>query len=348
MALAALSWVARVLGPRRLFRLWRARRAYLDIVPGHYAARAIAALLDVGFLDDLRSRGVVDVEAFAASHALDRDVLRALTDYLAAIGVLDAGGGNCTLRAGGHALLDTMQGAVNLTRAFEDPLHCLLPLLRRQMSCGTDVRRDARFVARASGAGGRLFSHPLLVDLIARRGFTRILDLACGNGAFLVSLCQALPAATAYGIDLSPEAVSDGRRTIREARLEQRIELFTGDIVEADDVAPRLPGIECVTSLYGFEQFLMLGRPTICELLWRWRARFPQATVIVCELLQRPPRDLRRRRGGMAELQLGQALTGQRFATDDEWMQTWQAAGFRRIERRRLDFAHTAIYVLDW
>jgi hypothetical protein len=75
---------------------------------------------------------------------------------------------------------------------------------------------------------------------------------------------------------------------------------------------------------------------------------FPSAPVIVCELLKRDPAHLRRHPGGMAELQLGLALGRQRLATDEDWMATWHAAGFRRIERKRLDFAHTAIYILGW
>ena len=72
------------------------------------------------------------------------------------------------------------------------------------------------------------------------------------------------------------------------------------------------------------------------------------ATFLVCELPRRDAAHLSRHRGGMAELQLGQALVRQRFATDEEWMDTWRAADVGRIERRRLDFAHTAIYALEW
>lgn len=348
MALTELLWAFRVLGPRHLFTLWQARRSYLELVPGHYAARAIGALLEVGFFDELRSRRVVNGDAFAASHELDAEILRALADYLGALSMLDSDAGNYILRPKGHAIIETMRGAVDLTRAFEDPLHCLVPLLQRTMAYGADVHKDPRLVARASGVGGRLFSHPLMIDLIDRRGFTHVLDLACGDGAFLVSLCRALAGTTAYGIDCSPEAIEDGCRSIRDTNLDGRIHLFAGDVFQADVVARRLPEIDVVTSLYGFEQFLTLGRETIVALLWKWRALFPHATFLVCELLRREVEHLRRHRGGMAELQLGQALVRQRFAADQEWMETWRVAGFRRIERRRFDFAHTAIYILDW
>jgi SAM-dependent methyltransferase len=347
MWLTEMFWACRVLGVRQLARLWRTRRTYLELVPGHYAARTIAALNAVGFFDELRSKHIVDAEHFAASQGLNSEILRALADYLGALQVLAVTEGGYTLRRKGHAVA-AMPGAFDLTGAYEDALHHLDGLLRQQLIYGTDVRRNQRLVARASGAGGGLFSHPLVIDVIKRRGFKRVLDLACGDAAFLVSLCHDAEAVTGYGIDLAPEAIDDGQRRIRDANLDGRIQLFAGDMLQADAIAHRLPPVDVITSLYGFEQLLTPDRERILQLLATWRQVAPQATFIICELLWRDVESLQRRRGGIAELQLVQALSGQRFATDQEWMDTWRRAGFRRIEQHRLDFAHTVIYLLDW
>jgi trans-aconitate methyltransferase len=347
VVLAELLWACRVLGVRQLASLWRTRRTYLELVPGHYAARTIAALTAVGFFDELRSKQVVDAEHFAASQGLDAKMLRALADYLGALQVLAVTDGGYSLRRKGDALA-AMPGAFDLTGAYEDTLHHLEALLRRQLVYGADVRRNQRLVARASGAGGSLFSHPLVIDVIKRRGFERVLDLACGDGVFLVSLCRALDAVMCYGIDLAPEAIDDAQRRVREANFDGRIQLFTGDVLHADTIAQRLPAVDVITSLYGFEQLLTPGSERILQLLATWRQLAPQATFVICELMWRDVESLQKRRGGIAELQLVQALAGQRFATHREWMDIWRQAGFRRIEQHRLDFAHTVIYVLDW
>src|SRR5687768_14208442 len=117
MVLAELLWACHVLGVRQLVSLWRTRRTYLELVPGHYAARTIAALIAVGFFDELRSKQVVDAEHFAASQGLDAKMLRALADYLGALQVLAVTDGGYSLRRKGDAVA-AMPGAFDLTGAY--------------------------------------------------------------------------------------------------------------------------------------------------------------------------------------------------------------------------------------
>ncbi len=63
-----------------------------------------------------------------------------------------------------------------------------------------------------------------------------VLEVGCGTANFLVQLAKAFPAVRAVGVDIDPSGLDLARARIREAGLEQRVELRTGRVGEV--VAP--------------------------------------------------------------------------------------------------------------
>jgi SAM-dependent methyltransferase len=348
MQLPHLLWAARVLGLRHLLRLRRAQQQGLaTIARGHWLTRVGSTLFNVGFFDDLARQGTIDCDAYAASRQLDPGILRALCDYLFALKLLKKDGDRYALDQRGRFMVDMLRGMFESAYAYEDVLHQLEALLKQEKRYGVDVHRNPEFAARGSGTGGRLFTFPLVGDLIRQRGFTTVLDLACGDAPFLIDLCRRNPAITAYGVDIAPEAIEYGNRQIRAAGLEERITLFVEDMFEIQRIAACLRGVDVVTSFYGFQELLALGKEKVLGLLAAYRQVFPGVTFIICEVPKYSPEELRRRPGGMLEYQLWHALTHQRLATRDEWMAIWREAGIGRIDETYLPFARTVLYTLS-
>jgi NAD(P)-dependent dehydrogenase (short-subunit alcohol dehydrogenase family)/SAM-dependent methyltransferase len=348
-AVGKFLWAGRVLGPKRLRTLQRARKVgFVDTVRGHYTTRVLSTLFNVGFFDELESRGSIDISSFAASQNLDPAILNALCDYLLGLEIIAKRGEHYVLDEKGQFIVEFVRGALDSAYAYEDVVHQLEPLLKRDVVYGREVNRKTEFAARGSGAGGRLFTFPLVTDLMERKGFRRPLDLACGDAAFLIDLCRKNSNFLGYGIDISPEAIEEGRQRVREAGLSDRIQLFTEDMYEVGRIASELSEVDVITSFYGFQELLAEGRSRVLELLWAYREALPKATFIVCEVPKYDPEELRGGAGGILEYQLFHALTHQRLATRQEWMDLWREAGFGHVEEQYLGFARTVFYVLSW
>jgi hypothetical protein len=319
---------------------------FVRITRGHFESRVLSTVIDVGLFDHLASEGFVDVGEFAAAHALDSEVLASLCDYLYALGFFQKTPRGFTLDESGRLVAQAMRGIFDLTAAYEDLLHGLEPILRREARYGQEIQRNARLMARGSGAGGHLFTFPLAANLIQSHGFQVPLDLACGDAEFLIDLCRRTSVRTAYGVDVAPDAIDEGRKRVREERLDDRIRLVVEDAYRLDQVADQLPGVDVITSFYGFQEFWALGRDRLLALIDTCRRAFPGVAFLVCEIPRYSPEELRRNPGGVVEYQLFHRLTGQHLSTLDEWRQLWRDAGFTSVEERYLDFARTVFYLL--
>lgn len=88
----------------------------------------------------------------------------------------------------------------------------------------------ARFLR--SGDGFRPGTDAVLLAAFAarRQGARRIADLGCGAGVVTVLLLQALPHATAVGVELRPEAAALCRENLALNGLEGRATVLTGDL----------------------------------------------------------------------------------------------------------------------
>lgn len=347
MRLGDALWATRILGPRRLLELRRARDiGFVGIVRGHWTTRVLTTLLNVGFLDDLLDKGPFNLDDYSATRNFDPVILRAMCDYLVALRMLERQDSAYAANARGRFVVQRLRGLFESVYAYEDLIYNLEPLLKTQMKWGRDVHRKVQYMARGSGAGGRLFTFPLAIRLIEERGFKRVLDLACGDAAFLRQLCRTLPSVTGYGIDIEPIAIEEARGEVQRSGLEGRIHLVAEDIYRIGEVASQLRGVDAVTSFYGFQEFLALGRGRLLDMLREYRNTFPGVTFVVCEVPKYSPEELRGGPQGVVWYQLFHALSGQSLATRNEWMALWHDAGFRQIEEKYLDFARTVFYLL--
>jgi len=87
----------------------------------------------------------------------------------------------------------------------------------------------------------------LLVDALAARPGSRLLDVPCGNGRLALELARRGCAMT--GLDISQEFLEEARRSARQARLE--VEWLLGDMRELSRQA-EFDGAFCVGNSFGY------------------------------------------------------------------------------------------------
>ena len=338
----------RVVGLRNAVQLYRAyRTGWMGIISGFYTTRTLQALFNVGFFDELGARGRVDPAVFAAERGLDSEILRSLCESLFALSILRKSGSGYELEAKGRVLAEVARGWFQGTYGYEGVMHELESLLRKEKTYGVDVHRRWDDVAKGSEEMERWLHFPLAIDRLRRQGFRRVLDLGCGDGTFLRAFCASDPEALGRGIDIAPERVERARKLVREAGLEDRIDLLAADLTELEERPRSLEEIEVATAFLLLHEMLYPGKEGALRFLAAYRRLFPRVPLLVFELI-RPTADEMRRRPGMAvQYLLHHDLTHQKPVGRDQWVDLFREAGFRNIEERHLGFARTSVFALS-
>lgn len=344
----ALLKAVQVLGLRQIFQSQKLRQLSDQTVRGYYTTRAIIALLNVGFFDELRKQGVINPQTFAQTHNLDLTVLQPLCDYLYQQHILGRDGDFYRFEATGRLMIEELEGAYYVVYAYEDVFYNLEPMLRREKQYGTDVRRRSHYVAKGSGGVGKLLAFPMVAELVQRLGYKCILDLGCGDATFLIDLCQRVPGLRAYGLDIAPEAVAEANVNIQRHGLQDRITPVVGDVTNiTPELREQLRDVDAATSVYVIHEFAGVSKELIVAALRGFRTAFPGKTLILCEVMRHSPDEIHAKPGGIMEIQLFHELSRQRLVSRPEWHAYFHEAGFTNIREEYLSFARTMLFMVS-
>ncbi|MEI6127591.1 MAG: class I SAM-dependent methyltransferase [Pseudomonadota bacterium] len=336
-----------VLGLGPLMKLKQANQlAWNEILSGFYTTRTLQTLFNVGFFSELQQKGAVRIEAFAAANNLDKEILSALCDSLAALSILQKQGEEFSLDAKGRLLVEVGYGWFYGAYGYEEVFHHLEALLKKEMVYGKDITRRGDFVAVGSGEIERLIYFPLAIDIIAKRGFKKVLDFGCGDGTFLRHLCQHNPACKGYGIDISEAAIDEGRARLKRDKLEDRISLSVMDVTKIEALPEAMKDIDGATIFFVLHEVLFSGEESLLALLRAFKKLFPKVPLIAFEACLPGPEEMRKKPGMAIQYLLQHRLTRQRLTSREAWTQLFKKAGFTSIEERYLKFARTSIFII--
>lgn len=326
----------RILGIGKAVRMNSRYAEAQPFIRGYAATQALWAVMKCGLGDRLLAEESVDAEAFAGEKNLDRHVLRSVLNYLDGISMLRFEGGRVSLLDQGRHFLEETRGLFELTYAYEPLFANLDDLLAGRKAYGPDVQRRIEYVGRGSGMLCRDLPYPVMADIIARHGCRRVLDLGCGDLAFLFFLCQRLPEVSAVGLDLDRDMVAYSREQLLRHPLASRISVSEGDLRSLDALVAggSLGEIDCVTAVDTFHEYLFHGTDEILAALKRLRSQFPKALFVIGEFCDQPHESLRKRPTAFLEHHLFHDLTNQKIGSADLWRQLFREAGFTIIEER--------------
>jgi len=336
----------RTLGFKRLFRIKKIHDHMIQFSRGYMGSSCISALFNIGFFDELEKNKSVDLETYSRDRNIDKKVLQSICDYLYSLKILRKDKNAYSMDSYGRDLFRYSRGNFELLYAYWPLFHELEALLRKDKIYGKDIFRRDRFVAKGSAGLTKNLPFPVVKDIIRKYNLKSILDLGCGSGEFLVSLCGDNDIAKCYGIDISREAIDCAKEESKKAGKEDVMALEVCSIFELDKVKEKWIDIDVLTSMFVLHEFLIQGRQKVVDLLKNIRRDFPGRYLIVCELCKKRHSLLRKKPTAVIEHHLFHALSKQELITFEEWNELFIDSGYKVSEVRRFDFAQQAYFVL--
>jgi cyclopropane fatty-acyl-phospholipid synthase-like methyltransferase len=184
-------------------------------------------------------------------------------------------------------------------------------------------------------------------DIIHQKGYTRVLDLGCGDGTFLRKLCALNKDVQCFGIDLAPAAIEDGKASARAAGLEQRISLHAADIQDVQEMPAPFRSVQVATVFFVLHEILYLGEDRLIAFLQAYQRNFPGVPLVAFEAIRPTAEQMRNRPGIGIYYYLYHDLTHQKPVDCATWRRLFKAAGFASIDERYLGYSRTAIYTVQ-
>ncbi len=259
------------------------------IQPIRHMALALALhhLADTGIHDLLSERPGVSVREAAKLLNLDEERLLAYFRYLANEGYLVEEIG-WRLTAKGAELAPFLPWYTLLVGGYAGTFGQIGQTLRAGAPFAT---RDGAKVGAGSCGMSMYDALPLANGLLDRLpgGEHLVVDLGCGDAAFLVELCRMRPEIIGVGVDPDPRSVELARRRVADEGLADRITIRRG--TAADALTLDLPsdgGLCFLTSFVLQEMLEQDGRDAVRDLIKEAFQRHPAAHWLVVEVDHQP------------------------------------------------------------
>ncbi|MFA5271300.1 MAG: class I SAM-dependent methyltransferase [Candidatus Omnitrophota bacterium] len=344
--LLELTRAVKILGLNHLLKVRKIKKITGDIVGGFFLTRVMSTLLNANFFNEFSKNMVVDIHLFSKDNSLDEKTLGLLCDYLSSLKILKEKKPGYCLTAKGKFISEMGSGLFDIVYSFEGILHNLEPILKNEKTISRDSAR-LYFEAKGTGDAAKLLVFPIIIDTIKKNNFKRIFDIGCGSAAFLIELCKNIPEASGYGIDLSAEAILHGQKQIIKNYLGDKIELFAGNILTHLELfAEKINNADIVTASFVLHELFLKGKEQIIDFLAKFRNKFKNKYLLVCENIEQTPNELRKNPGLYSELQLVHRLIDEQQMSRKDWREVFQKSGFEEIIEQHLAFAKISIYIL--
>jgi SAM-dependent methyltransferase len=266
------------------------QRPAFALIEGYMVASVLAGLEMAGLLERLEADGL-DEQADEARDAEPSSLLQAAFCYLLQRGVLTRRDGRLKLSPFGLQACADKGYLVWLNGGYGAPLRELDAFFEGRSRYGQGSVRDGRWVAIGSALLGARDVAPEAMTLLEGLAFRKVLDLGCGNGRFLISVCDRF-GCDGVGIDISPEACEEARQAAIIAGHEKRVRFELGDAASLE--AAPLERTELVIAFFLLHEIYSIGRGTLVKLLREMAERMPPgAHLLAAEVEPAPQQPLK-------------------------------------------------------
>jgi SAM-dependent methyltransferase len=316
------------------------REEIVALLRGQVACPVISCLGQLGWIDRMLE-GPFDVRDFGPS--VDPRVFRSIMTYLRSMGLLQRTiDQRLTTTVVGQQVL-RRYGAFCIINSYESYMQRVRSLLVPNGERKPQVDR-LRNVIGSGALHTRKFFVPAL-DLLAAQPFTRVVDVGCGDGRFLLTCLERFPDASLLAVDLSPVAVEETSRRLR--MLPSKPEVH-GVVADGADVAcwsqhlQRLATSRGSTliSLWFLVHEISHGEvQVVVDFFRRLHSLCPGATVLMGEVVRIHEDWLAfgKSESVLPELTLLHELSGQGLLSWAEWQQIADEIPYIIVNKRLFD-----------
>jgi len=324
------------------------RRVHADMVTharGFILSYVMIAFLKTGVFDDLETEVAIEPNSYAARKGLNPRVFLPICEYLYSLGLLDKQSSMLSLSKKGKHLSSTAVGIFDLLYAYSPIFQNLEDLLTGKMTYGTDLTRFSDFVAKGSTAITRYLPFPAAMQLLEKHGYHSVMDLGCGNGAFLFYIAPSIE--RGVGIDVAPQAIASAIEKARNERLERKFSFHIADIFELPSPTITDCQVDLISLMFVLHEFLYSGEDRAIFLLKQIKNNFPKSHILICELCESDAEDLRKNPTAICEHHLYHRLSQQGFASAAKWKKLFQISGYRLKDETTFNFAEQGYFLLE-
>lgn len=303
------------------------------------AASALAAAWEIGALDELTTRGGLDIADFATANGLALAPTTGLFRALAAVRIVN--------RYGTKVVPAENFAEANRTRSFfhwlsrgSAELFARIPeVLPEENRVGNFYRRNTAAVAFACREINACTYDPWFWEAVAGLDYVprRVVDLGCGSGERIIQMLQRYPAAQAVGLDLAEPALAVAEADAEAAGMGNRVTFLASDVTQLP-ARPLFHDADLVTCfMMGHD---LWPREQCLEVLRRLPVAFPSLRRLVLG-------DATRTVGVADEdlpvftlaFELGHDLMGTFIPTVDDWESVLAEAGWHIRRKHWINIA---------
>lgn len=250
----------------------------------HMLATTLYHLFETGLFDSLKTSGSATLEELAECHNMDSERLAVFCSYLRNEGYLDIQDGQVSLSRKGAAMDEFRPWYTMLVGGYAESFMQVGEKLQRGSGSAS---RDLPHVGIGSCGISHYDAIPLTRSLMNRvpGQCTRMLDMGCGNGRYLVEFCQALPEIDiAWGVEPSLGSCQDAIGMVERAGLQDRINIIHSPAIEFLDADYSYQPNFAVLGFVLHEILGQEGRDGVRQFINKLMRRFPEMHLIIIEV----------------------------------------------------------------
>lgn len=319
---------------------------------GYIAAHVIFSLERLGVFAELR-RCPADLETLAKILGADPATLQALVDNAIGFGYLISSDDRLTLSEAGEEVFRLRGFFTWAVGGYADVFRQAGAIAANERVYGVDVLRDEAMVALGAAQADEELMAGTVDGVLAGTGFKVIADLGSGTSDRLCRAVASHPGTTGIGLDISAAATSIATRNVREAGLNDRIQVIQADVLDVIAKGAHRASLAQVDTVMSF--FLLhdlLADPEArCSILSCMCRAFPAArTFLLADTVLRtraPAKTGRELPVFSTGFELAHALMDVPLHTKESYEQMFREAGFRLVESVALGVPHSWLFVLS-
>lgn len=248
-----------------------------------------------------------------------------------------------------------MAMALGAVGAYHVLLTNFTSTMKNELVYGKDFIRDGRLVAKSSVLTGKA-NYSWVAQKISDLNVDTVVDLGCGSGDIIIDFCKRQNSFRGIGLDIDPEAIQVARENVKQNKLDDRIELITGDMLDPSTYSHKISSKGekvAFNAIMALHEFLINGEIAVVNVLKKMKQEFPGSYFILGEFNRCTDEEfskipLYERMHMLFYQEIIHGLTDQDLASLDTWKKIFKESEVELVEYKS-DFPFRLVeYVLKF